>query len=116
MIRMFLVLSAVGLVSSTIFLFLVLVAARLYRVSARSRTKIPAEWPLVSVLKPLHGMEPRLQQNLESFFIQDYPEFEIIFGARHGADPALRIVESLQKKYPAVRTRIVLSGEPSWPN
>src|SRR5437667_2865939 len=61
-------------------------------------------------------MEPQLDGNLKSFFLQDYPDFEIIFGARHGTDPALRIVESLQQKYPHVRTRIVLSGEPVWPN
>jgi ceramide glucosyltransferase len=34
--------------------------------------------PPVSVLKPLYGVEPELEQNLESFFLEDYPDFEII--------------------------------------
>lgn len=77
---------------------------------------MPGISPRVTVLKPLHGLEPQLETNLESFFLQDYPDFEIIFGARDSRDPALRIVESLQRKYPNVPTRIVLSGEPPWPN
>jgi ceramide glucosyltransferase len=70
----------------------------------------------VSILKPLYGTEPQLERNLESFFTQDYPEFEIIFGTRSWEDPALRVVERLCEKYPQVRTRIVVSGEPYWPN
>src|SRR5262245_46417239 len=101
--------SLLGLVSSTVFLGLAIVAAWLYRRGRKSEALIVSRYPSVSVLKPLHGMEPQLLQNLESFFLQDYPDFEIVFGARHQTDPALRIVESLQRKYPNVRTRVVLS-------
>ncbi|HUZ46866.1 MAG TPA: glycosyltransferase [Terriglobia bacterium] len=72
--------------------------------------------PPVTVLKPLHGFEPLLDQSLESFFLQDYPVFELIFGARNAADPALRVVKVLGRKYPNVRMEIVLSGEPEYPN
>jgi ceramide glucosyltransferase len=72
--------------------------------------------PGVTVLKPVHGMEPRLEETLESFFLQNYPDFEIIFGARTRDNEALDVVERLQAKYPGVRTRVVISGEPSWPN
>src|SRR5215813_11055994 len=109
-------LSIVGLVSSTIYLILVLEAARRFHYSSQKPVDGGAALPRVTVLKPLHGMEPHLERNLESFFLQDYPDFEIIFGARRSDDPALRIVESLQEKYPNVPTRIVLSGEPGWPN
>ncbi len=98
MIKALLFLSAVGLVASTSYLFLVLLGAKLYRAGGRRQTPNVGKLPPVTVLKPLHGMEPQLERNLESFFCQDYPEFEIIFGARHHTDPALRIVESLQKK------------------
>ncbi len=70
----------------------------------------------MTILKPLHGMEPRLEENLESFFRQDYPDFTIVFGARSCEDQALGVVDRLQTKYPQVQTRIVVSGEPSWPN
>jgi ceramide glucosyltransferase len=54
--------------------------------------------------------------NLESFFRQDYPAFEIIFGARDASDPALRIVDALADRYPQVSIKVVLSGEPNRPN
>ncbi len=72
--------------------------------------------PPVTILKPLHGMEPQLEENLESFFRQDYQEFTVVFGARSCEDPALSVVDKLQAEYPHVHTRIVVSGEPAWPN
>src|SRR5205085_5002026 len=72
--------------------------------------------PFVTVLKPLHGLEPMLERNLESFFCQDYPRFEIIFGARNAEDPALKVVDKLRARYPNVKASIVLSGEPEYPN
>jgi len=103
-----------GLATCTIFLLLVLLGARRFR--RQGSTASPGPLPPVSVLKPVHGMEPRLEQNLESFFLQDYPEFEIIFGARHHDDPALQVVERLRQRYPRVPVRVVLAGEPEHPN
>jgi hypothetical protein len=42
--------------------------------------------PPVSLLKPLHGAEPGLREYLEGFFLQDYPEYEILFCARSESD------------------------------
>jgi ceramide glucosyltransferase len=114
---------AAGLAGATVFMALVLVAVWQFR-RAESRSTGPLHSPPtadmvspgVSLLKPLHGDEPRLEQNLESFFQQRYPSYEILFGARHLSDPALTVVERLRKKYPAVPVRIVLSGEPDHPN
>ena len=111
-----------GTVTSSIFFGMVVFAARRFSRAARREALLPPPGdrarslqPL-SVLKPVHGMEPRLRGNLESFFLQDYPDFEIIFGARHAEDPALDIVRDLSRKYPHVRIRVVLSGDPPWPN
>jgi ceramide glucosyltransferase len=113
-IRILLICSFIGLFSSTVYLILVLEAARRFKAS---RTKVPSiALPPVTLLKPLHGLEPFLERNLESFFVQDYPDFEIVFGAREATDPALKIVDVLQRKYPKVKTRVVLSGEPGYPN
>jgi ceramide glucosyltransferase len=108
-----------GLVSSAVYLLLVLIAAfrwRFARPEPVAQAAGEVVLPPVTVLKPLQGTEPFLEQNLESFFRQDYPCFELIFGARFRTDPALQVVEALQKKYPGVKTRIVLSGEPAYPN
>jgi ceramide glucosyltransferase len=109
----------VGLLSSTIYLLLALIAGFRFRFThpkpAPSGTAEVA-LPPVAVLKPLYGMEPLLERNLESFFRQDYPCFELIFGARHATDPALRVVDALREKYPGIKTRTILSGQPAYPN
>jgi ceramide glucosyltransferase len=119
--RILLAIAAIGSVSSTVFLFLVLVAAWRYRrkaVAARNAARSVPEssLPPATILKPVHGMEPRLRENLESFFRQDYPHFELVFGARSSDDPALRVVKDIQQRYPQVNCRVVLSGAPPWPN
>ena len=43
--------------------------------------------PPISILKPLAGADEGLEENLESFFLQEYPEFEILFAVRDGSDP-----------------------------
>src|SRR3989475_2213428 len=116
MIRVLFVCSILGLFSSTVYLLLALIAARRFRRESGSERQAVTELPFVSVLKPLHGMEPMLEGNLESFFRQDYPKFEIVFGARHKDDQALQIVEGLRRKYPQVSTSVILSGDPEYPN
>ena len=115
-LRGLLLISVLGLISSTIYLLLILDAGYRFRKAKLNPTPSGKNLPRVTVLKPLHGMEPRLKENLESFFLQDYPDFEIIFGARRADDPALPLVEALLREYPQVQSQVVLSGEPAYPN
>ncbi len=111
-----------GSLTSTVYLVMVVVAALRYRRRSRQlqgdsqAVAATHDLPPVTILKPVHGMEPRLEATLESFFLQEYPNFEIIFGARSRDNEALVVVEKLRARYPDVRTRVVISGEPSWPN
>ncbi|HEX3322832.1 MAG TPA: glycosyltransferase [Terriglobales bacterium] len=113
-----LVIALIGTASSTVFLGLVVVAAVRYQrrtVSAKTVSD-DSSLPGVTLLKPVHGMEPRLFENLESFFKQDYPNFEILIGARDVHNGALQVAQKVREKYPNVVSRVVLSGPPSWPN
>jgi ceramide glucosyltransferase len=117
--RLLLTLALLGTLSSTVFLILALAAAVRYRIRAQREKQLIASTstlPPVTILKPVHGAEPRLRENLESFFLQDYPDFEIVFGARDPSNEALNVVEDLQRHYPQVKARIVYSGPPQWPN
>jgi ceramide glucosyltransferase len=108
-------LALAGLVSCTGFLLLAVAAAIRFRRRQR-RSAVDGAWPPVTLLKPLCGLEPNLEANLESFFRQDYPSFEIIFGTRDRNDPALEVVRALQSRYPRVAVKLVCSGEPVRPN
>src|SRR5262245_29479897 len=72
--------------------------------------------PSISLLKPLRGADPELEQNLESFFLQGYPSFEILFAVRDESDPAVAIVERLMACYPHIPARLILTGEPPYAN
>jgi len=110
-------LAAAGVLSSTGYLALLLVAAVRFRIRQQRTAEVDrAVLPGASMMKPLCGLEPGLEANLESFFLQDYPEFEVLFGTRDASDPALEVVRRLCARYPKVRTRTVFSGEPDKPN
>jgi ceramide glucosyltransferase len=66
--------------------------------------------PAVSVLKPLCGADSGLEQNLETFFQQDYPRFELVFGVQHPEDPAIAVVQRLRERYPHVAVKLVIHG------
>lgn len=70
----------------------------------------------VSVLKPLHGADDGLEENLRSFFEQDYPAFELLFAARSADDPGLGLARRLGAEYPQVPARFFVTGEPPYAN
>jgi ceramide glucosyltransferase len=72
--------------------------------------------PPISLLKPLAGAEEGLEENLRSFFEQRYPSFEILFALRSATDPAIPLVERLRARYPAVPSRLIVTGEPPYAN
>lgn len=103
-----------GSVTSTIYCLMVVVAALRFGIRKRREERAATEFfPPVSVLKPLHGTEEGMGRNLESFFEQDYPEFELIFCARHETDPGLQLARRVGERYPHVDARFVTCGEPT---
>ena len=114
-----LAIAIVGTLSSTAYLGLVLAAVGKFRAESRQLLEpVPAdaELPAVSMIKPVHGLEPQLRENIESFFLQEYPRFEILFGADSEDDVALEIVREVSARYPHVKSRIIAHGLPPWPN
>ncbi len=113
-----LVIAVIGTLSSGIFLCLVLVGFVHFRKDVRRQfLEIPddAQLPPVSVLKPVHGLEAQLRENIESFFRQDYPHYEILFAADEANDAALDVVREVSAHYPHIPCRILITGRP-WPN
>ncbi len=59
----------------------------------------PAGRPAVTVLKPLFGSEPLLEQALATLCMQDYAEFQVVFGVQDPQDPAIPVVRRLQARF-----------------
>jgi ceramide glucosyltransferase len=108
----------VGTLSSSVFLALALLGVIKFRADVHKQLdSVPddAHLPPVSVLKPVHGLEARLKENIESFFRQDYPNYEVLFAADEANDAALDVVREVCARYPNVPSRILVTGTP-WPN
>ena len=121
-----------GLITSSVFLGMVLIGAVRFRRNAlredvRLRER-PEFLPAISLFKPLHGDELGLEANLRTFFEQDYlrhvaatggdtkkngvSRVEMLFCARTGTDEGLEIARRVAAEYPDVTARFVTSGAP----
>ncbi len=60
----------------------------------------PRARPPVTVLRPLCGAEPMLEQALESICMQAYPEVQIVLGVQSPLDPALQVVDRICARFP----------------
>lgn len=84
---------------------------------ARSRWYVDCkEQSAISVLKPLSGSDEGLTDNLKSFFEQDYSNYELLFAVRSEDDSAVPVVRRLMREYPAVESKLIVTGEPPYPH
>jgi ceramide glucosyltransferase len=74
---------------------------------ARLPLPIAAEQQAVSVLKPLHGDEPGLYENLRSFAEQDYSAKQIVLGVNDPRDGALGAAAALIRDFPGETALVV---------
>jgi ceramide glucosyltransferase len=84
----------------------VVLASIWHRLRPRRRGTVT---PGISILKPVAGSEPDFYRALRSHAIQDYPEFEILFGIADPADPALIDIQRLQDEFPGISIRVIRS-------
>jgi ceramide glucosyltransferase len=99
-----LVVAAIG-VLGTLHALVSMVAVRRFFRPGRSPPHSDGPMPAVTLLKPLHGVEPGLADNLASFARQDYPApVQILCGVQDPDDPALAVVETLQRQGLALET------------
>jgi len=108
---------------SLVYCVLTIVAAVRYRAVRPPQLHTPKRDGLachkragISILKPLAGVDDGLEENLRSFFEQDYAPFEILLAVRSPEDPAIALVDRLRGRYPSVPSRLMVTGEPPYPN
>jgi ceramide glucosyltransferase len=77
----------------------------------RSRIPQPEFMPAVSILKPLRGVDPQMYESFRSHCVQDYPDYEIIFGVNDADDPAAEAVHQLMREFPSCRIQLVICPE-----
>lgn len=83
----------------------------------RQEAPLPASPPVpgVSILRPLKGLDPRLEECLESAFRQNYPTFEIILSVADEQDAATRVARDVISKYSNVPAKLIIGCNHSIP-
>jgi len=88
-------------------LFMLFAAALMW--SSTRPHPAPEPAPDLTMLKPLHGDEAGLYENLASFCEQDYSgAVQIVFGVENPNDPAIAVVERLRAAYPGKALELVV--------
>src|SRR5262245_15630590 len=76
---------------------------------SRNRVRLHRNFtPPVSILKPLCGLDPHVYESLRSHCIQDYPEYEIIFGVSAQNDPVVPTVQRLMGEFPQISMKLLV--------
>ena len=65
----------------------------------------------VSILKPLKGTDPEMYESLRSHCLQDYPDYEILFGIGDADDSAADMVKRLEAEFPQRTIQLVTCPE-----
>lgn len=111
------IVATLGCLSSCVYYLICLYSAAAFlRASKASTSTRPTHAPPVSMLKPLKGIDPEIYESFRSHCLQDYPEFEIVFGVSDPADPAVASVERLKQEFPERAIQLVVCPNILGPN
>ena len=101
------VISAIATVASTAYCLFCIWAGVRFASERKGPRIVAATLPAVSILKPLKGTDPEMYEALRSHCVQDYPQYEMLFGISDAGDPAITVVEKLRREFPERNIRLV---------
>jgi ceramide glucosyltransferase len=87
------------------------------RRTARNRRRLGPRPPAgVSILRPVCGLEHRIEETLAASFRIDHPSYEVIFCVAAADDPVVPLVQRLIREHPAIPARLLVGNEGRGPN
>src|SRR5580693_6332408 len=104
------ILTAAGAIASIVYYALCLWSAGKFLRERKEPHKALPQTP-VSILKPLRGTDPEMYESFRSHCLQDYPDYEIIFGVSDANDPAIQLVGRLKAEFPSHAIRLMVCPE-----
>ena len=112
-VRVVQIVAVIGTFSSCIYYLLCLWSAARFLREGKVDQGIQEEQfsPPISILKPLKGTDPEIYESFRSHCLQDYPEYEIIFGVSDPNDPAIESVKKLQREFPDRRIQLLVCSK-----
>jgi ceramide glucosyltransferase len=108
----------VPVLGGSVYALLCLLAVARFRThkSAATPRSFGSEWPPVTILKPVHGIEKNQRENLRSTCLQDYPDFQVVFSVQELDDPAIPILNEIQREFGSERVTVAIENRRSGTN
>lgn len=66
--------------------------------------------PRATIIAPCKGVERDLEENLDALFMQDYPDYEIVFAIASKEDTARPVIEKVMAKHPQAASRLIIAN------
>ena len=111
------ILSAIGILITSFQSILTAIFRRRSRFFAgglRSQAAAaPFSQPVVSILKPVCGLEDDLEGNLESFVNLSGVDYEVLLSVADPSDPAIAVVQRVVERFPRAPFRLIIGGDPA---
>lgn len=94
-------------------IYALLSVAAAIRLSSRPLTdnqQTFSEWPPVTILKPICGLEKNLRTNLRTTCEQDYPVFQVVLSVQEPTDPAIPLLYDIQREFGRKRVTVAIEN------
>jgi len=107
----------VPILGGSVYAILCLLALLRFRTQPPSSLRSPfSEWPPVTILKPLCGLEKNQRMNLRSVCLQDYPKYQVIFSVQNPDDPVIPLLKEIQQEFGPEKVSVVIENCQAGPN
>jgi ceramide glucosyltransferase len=104
-------------IAGSIYLILCLLAVLRFRTQPNCSPEYSfSQWPPVTILKPVRGLEKNQEHNLRSACLQDYPEFQVVFSIQDPDDPVLPMLKRIEQEFGSKRVSVVIGNCQVGPN
>jgi len=109
LVHFFEVVALLGAAAGIGYYLLCVWSARSFLHETRRRAAEAPEFaPPISILKPLRGTDPDIYESFRSHCLQDYTDYELIFGVSDPDDPAIALVDRLRAEFPARNIHLIV--------
>jgi ceramide glucosyltransferase len=90
----------IPVICGSVYVLLCLLAVFRFRKNPSYSTQYSfSEWPSVTILKPVRGLEKSQRESLRSACLQDYPEFQVVYSVQDLNDPAIPLLKEIQQEF-----------------
>jgi ceramide glucosyltransferase len=104
-------------IGGSIYLVLCLFAVFRFRTRVERSSRFSfSQWPPVTILKPVRGVEKEQKVNLSSACLQDYPEFQVVFSVQDPDDPVIPLLKEIQQEFGCEKVSVVIDNCQAGPN